>query len=317
MIELYRMDDGTVHRVDEIGDGVWVKLTAPTTEEVEKIAASLSGVDPADIAAANDPEEKTRVEYAEGYSLVLVDISVPESRHGLDVFKTIPLGVLVLEHNVITVCAQNTPILRPTQSLSLGGLRTRERRCFLYQILLRTALLYQHDLSTIDRMRREFEEKVRDDTDENDLVALHELESTLVYFATSLRGNGGVLTRLQRSARLRPGPSNEDLLDLLEDAVVETQQAIEMSQIYRDVIDGTRELTSSLMDLRLNGVMQRLTSITLILSIPTVISGLYGMNVNGSGMPFASLSYAFGLIRLITAAICVALALWLVRRRWM
>lgn len=314
MIELYCMDEGTTHQTDVIEDGVWIKLTAPTADEVEEIASSLSGVDPADIAAANDPEEKTRVEYEDDYSLVLVDIPVPEVRHGLNVYQTIPLGVLLLEHNIVTVCAQDTPILNPFQSFPSHGLSTRQRRRFLYQILLRTALLYQHDLSSIDRMRREFEEKVQDDTSEDDLVGLHELESTLVYFATSLGGNGSVMTRLQRSSRLRPDPSNEDLL---EDAVTETQQAIEMAQIYRDIIDGTRNLTSSLMDLRLNSVMQRLTSITLILSIPTVISGLYGMNVNSNGMPFANMEYAFGLICLITAVVCLVLSLWLVHRKWM
>ena len=314
MIELFRTDEGVTHQVDEIADGVWVKLTAPSLAEAEKIASCLNGVDPADIVAANDPEEKTRVQYEEGYSLVLVDIPVPEKRNGLDTYHTIPLGVIVLAHNVITVCAEDTPILAPQTPSWSNGLSTRARRIFLCKILFSTALLYQHCLTGIDRERQEFEDKMRKSTSEDDLIALHELESTLVYFATSLRGNGSVLTRLQTSARLHPGPSNEDLL---EDAAIETQPAIEMAQIYRDMIEGTRNLSSSLMDLRLNGVMQRLTSITLILSIPTVISGLYGMNVNLEGMPLAELPAAFGIICLFTAAICLVLSLWLRHRRWM
>lgn len=314
MIELYRTDDGVTHRVEEIGDGVWVKLTAPTQDEVESVASQLSGVDPADIAAANDPEEKTRVEYEESYTLVLVDIPVAVVRYGLETYRTIPLGVLVLAHNVITVCAQDTQILDPQQPTSGHRLSTRTRRQFLYLVLLRCAFLYQRDLRNIDRLRSEFEEKIKDTTSEDDLMGLHELESTLVYFATSLRGNGSLLDRLQRSQRLHPGPSNEDLL---EDAIVETQQAIEMSQIYRDIIDGTRSLSSSLLDSRLNAVMQRLTSITLILSIPTVISGLYRMNVETSGMPFAGLPQAFGIICAITAIVCLILSIWLAHRRWM
>jgi magnesium transporter len=299
--------------VDQIGDWVWVKLTAPSLDEVEAVASRLSGVDPADIAAANDPEEKSRVVYEKDFSFVLIDIPVDEVRHGVSTFDTIPLGIIVCERNVITVCAQDTPILTPGRVGSGQELSTRERRRFLYRILLRAALLYQRDLRSIDRQRRDFEEKIKRDTTEKDLMSLHEVETTLVYFATSLRGNGSVLARLQRSGRLHPGQSTEDLLD---DAATETQQAIEMAQIYRDIMDGTRNLLSSLMDSRLNNVMERLTSITLILSIPTVISGLYGMNVDLSWMPLAQVPHGFGIIG-GTAIVCVVLSVILVRRGWM
>ena len=314
MIELYRTDDAGTHAVDEIDDWVWIKLTSPSLDEIESVASQLQGVDPADIAAANDPEEKSRVEYEEAFSLVLIDIPVDDVRHGVSTYETIPLGILILEHNVITVCAQDTPILSPGRAGSGLELSTRLRRQFLYRILLRAALLYQRDLRCIDRQRREFEEKIKKSTTEADLMSLHEVETTFVYFATSFRGNGSVLTRLQRSGRLHPGPSTEDLL---EDAATETQQAIEMAQIYRDIMDGTRNLVSSLMDSRLNNVMQRLTSITLILSIPTVISGLYGMNVDLSWMPLANVPHGFGIICGGTAIVCVILSIILVRRGWM
>lgn len=314
MIELYRTDQMGTHAVDEIGDFVWVKLTSPSSEEVQKVASCLGTVDPDDIAAANDPEEKSRVDYEENFSLVLIDIPVDDVRHGVQTFQTIPLGILVLERNVITVCAQDTSILRTGRAGSGQGLSTRLRRQFLYRILLRAALQYQRDLRTIDRQRREFEEKLKKTTTESDLMSLHELETTLVYFATSLRGNGSVLSRMQHSGRLHPGPSTEDLL---EDAVTETQQAIEMAQIYRDILGGTRDLLSSVMDSRLNNVMQRLTSITLILSIPTVVSGLYGMNVDLSWMPLANIPHGFGIICGGTAVVCVVLSIVLVRRGWM
>lgn len=314
VIKLYRTDDSGTHAVDAIGDWVWVKLTSPSLDEVESVASRLSGVDPAHIAAANDPEEKSRVVYERDFSLVLIDIPVGDVRHGVSTFDTIPLGIIICERNVITVCAQDTPILSTGRVGSGQELSTRERRRFLYRILLRAALLYQRDLRSIDRQRRDFEEKIKKSTTEEDLMSLHEVETTLVYFATSLRGNGSVLTRLQRSGRLHPGQSTEDLL---EDAATETQQAIEMAQIYRDIMGGTRDLLSSLMDSRLNNVMERLTSITLILSIPTVISGLYGMNVDLSWMPLAQVPHGFGIICGGTAIVCVVLSVILVRRGWM
>ena len=107
------------------------------------------------------------------------------------------------------------------------------------------------------------------DTSDTDLIELHELESTLVYFATSLRANSIVLERLRRYKRLEQYPED---MELLEDVMVEYQQAIEMTTIYRDVIDGTRELMSSVIDSKLNNVMKYLTSITIVMAIPTIIS---------------------------------------------
>lgn len=314
MIELYLTDGPETRVVQEIKDWTWIKLTAPTQQEVERVAAALPGLDKDDLMAANDPEEKTRLVHEDTYSLILVDVPTREIRHDIETYNTIPLGIILMPRNVITVCAEDTQALTPFHAGRVRGFSTRMRISFIYQILLRTSLLYQQALSVVNHKRIEFEEHISSMTGERDLVSLHELESTLVYFATSLRGNGGVLARLAHSERVKPGPEDEELL---EDAIVENQQAVEMAQIYHDIIDGTRNLMSTVMDSRLNNVMQRLTSITLILSIPTVISGLYGMNVDLNWMPLALSPHGFGIICFVTSVICVALAIWLVRKGWM
>jgi magnesium transporter len=138
------------------------------------------------------------------------------------------------------------------------------------------------------------------------------LESTLVYFATSLRANGNVLDRLTRYKRLEQYPEDKELLD---DVIIENKQAIEMTGIYRDIINGTRELMSSVLDKRLNNVMKTLTSITLIMAVPTVISGIYGMNFSG-GMPFADAPFGFTLICIIIVVVCIFM-LWFLKRKKM
>lgn len=164
----------------------------------------------------------------------------------------------------------------------------------------------------IDKTRTEIEERVGDDTDDSDLINLHELESTLVYFATSLRANGVVLDRLTRYKRLEQYPEDKELLD---DVIVENRQAIEMTSIYRDIINGTRELMSSLLDNRLNNVMKYLTSITIVMAIPTVISGLYGMNVEEKWMPLANTAHGFLIICMLTMLICVITMVFLRRKK--
>ena len=218
MIELYLTDGPETRVVTEIQDWTWIKLTAPTPTEIDRVAAALPRLDRDDLMAANDPEEKTRLEHDDNYSLILIDVPTYEMRHGIDTYNTIPLGIILMERNVITVCAENSEVLTPFHAGRVRGFSTRMRISFVYQILLRTSLLYQRALTIVDRKRIEFEGHIESMTDERDLMSLHELESTLVYIATSLRGNGGVLARLAHSERLKPGPEDEELL---EDAIVE------------------------------------------------------------------------------------------------
>ena len=190
---------------------------------------------------------------------------------------------------------------------------TKKRLRFVYQILYRTAAMYHLNVRIIDKSRTEIEERIVDKTEDMDLIDLHELESTLVYFATSLRANSVVLDRLTRYKRLEQYPEDKELLD---DVIVENRQAIEMTSIYRDIINGTRELMSSVIDNRLNNVMKYLTSITVVMAVPTVISGLYGMNVDEKWMPFSDTPYGFLIICVLTLLICV-LTLWFLRKKKM
>ena len=310
MIQLYRSFGREMRKVDEIVPGTWVELTSPTAEEAQRVAETF-GIDQDDVLAAIDPEEKARIQTEDNYTLIVVDIPAREERHHEQAYNTIPLGIILTDDGVLTVCSEETSVLSSFHDARIRDLSTENRLAFVYRIMLRIALRYQQVLANIDRTRREYEEHIEDVEDERDLVRLHELESTLVYFSTSLRGNVNVLNRLTRYGHLHQ-PEDRDILD---DAIVENQQAIEMAQIYREIIDGTRELVSTLMDSRLNAVMERLTSITLVLSIPTIVSGAYGMNVDGAWMPLSAAPNGFHIINLITVLICVGLALVLHKRR--
>ena len=311
MLTLYRTEKSKLVQAESLDEGIWACLTAPVNEELAYVADAL-GIDFDDLAAATDLEERARVQVEVGYALVIFDVPVTEVRNDVATYDTIPLGVILAKDCVVTVCSAEAPVLSQLSNNGIRGLDTTRPINFLYQILYQNALMYQRALFSIDRRRIAFEEKIGSPASEEDLVGMHELESTLVYFQTSLRGNSNVLHRVDRSVRIRGTENDEELLD---DAIIENQQAIEMATIYHDIIDGTRELFSQVMEARLNTVMQRLTSITLILSIPTVIGGLYGMNVNLEYMPLALGAHGFGIICLICVVICVVLAWWLWRKR--
>ena len=291
MISKYITENGKFRQIDEFMPGTWINLTAPTQDESLEIARRYN-VDLADIRAALDDEESSRVDVNDDYVLILFDIPSVEIRHNQEAYTTIPLGVVWTDDAIITVCSAQVR--------------------FTYQIMYRTSMLYQSYLRIIDRRRLEMEERMGGATEDADIVNLHEMESNLVYFDTSLRANRMVVDRLTRYSGIRKFPEDQELLD---DVIVENLQAIEMTQIYRDILKGTRELMSTFIDNRLNNIMKLLAAITIVMSIPTIISGLYGMNVNGNGMPFSKEPWGFMIICVLTLVICIVVTIVLRKKK--
>ena len=312
MMKIYRTQDKQLTRATDFTEGVWVCMTAPTQEEVREVAATLD-IEPADLQAALDPEESARIALEDGYTVILVDIPVKPAGQGEGVYTTVPLGILLTQDLIITVCSVETAVLGDFAACRVRGFSTRKKMRFVYQILYRAATLYQQELRLIDRRRQSIEKNLTGTLRDSDLMELHGLESSMVYFATSLRANLTVLDRLTRYKRLEQYPDDRELLD---DVIVELRQASEMTGMYRDDIKGTRELFSSILDNRLNNAMKYLTSITLIMAVPTVISGLYGMNVNLDGMPFANSFWGFTIVCGIIVAVCLVSA-WILHKKHM
>ena len=303
MIKFYRTDHKVLSEITEYEDNMWGCMTKPTVDETKLIAEDFE-IDLAEVRAALDDEESSRVEVEDGYTLILVDIPSAEVRNNQNAYTTIPLGILLVRNAIFTVCGTETPVLTYFSQNLVRGFSTKKKMRFVYQILLRTTNMYQAFLRVIDKRRSEIEQRVSEenDTEDRDLIHLHELESNLVYFATSLSANRVVLERLTRYERIEQYPEDKELLD---DVIVENRQAIEMTNIYRDIIHGARELVSTILNNRLNNVMKFLTSITLVMAIPTVISGIYGMNVSAAWMPLAKTPYGFTIICVAIAVICV------------
>ena len=312
MRTIYKTDNGILSQMESFEPDVWVNLISPTMDELTEVAEYYD-IDIADVRAALDEEESSRVQMEDGYTLILVDIPFEEIRNEQKAYTTIPLGILLVQSAIITVCSDDTVILNYFYNNRMRGFSTKKKMRFVYQILLRTTNLYQALLRVIDKKRSEIEKRVGSETTEDrDLINLHELESNLVYFATSLSANKVVLERLTRYERIKQYPEDKELLD---DVIVENRQAIEMTNIYRDIIHGARELVSTIINNRLNNVMKFLTSITLVMAIPTIISGLYGMNVSGKWMPLSDTPHGFLIICGLSGAVGLSALLILKRRK--
>ena len=197
MISLYKTDNGIIRELENYEADMWIKMVSPSNDESNFISQKY-GVDLDHIKAALDNDESARIEIEDNYTLILVDIPVSEKRGEYNEYTTVPLGIILCEEVIITVCARDTAILKAFVQKRIKEFSTKKRMRFVYQILYRNAVEYQVDLRKIDKKRTQIESHISEITEDTELIELHELESNLVYFATSLRGNGLILERLTR-----------------------------------------------------------------------------------------------------------------------
>ena len=308
MISIYKTIEDDMVVLDKIEEGCWISAIHPNEEELTFLEEE-TGIDLDDLRAPLDDEERSRIELEDGYNMILVDIPSLDEK---DRYVTIPLGIYMTKEHIITICLEESPVLKAFVNRRVREFYTFKKTRFVFQILYRNAASYLRYLRIIDRKSDQIEEKLHISQKNSELIELLELEKSLVYFTTSLRSNEVVLEKLLRTERVKKYPEDEDLL---EDVIIENKQAIEMTAIYRDIINGTRELLSTIIDNRLNNVMKYLTSITLVMAIPTVISGIYGMNVSGKWMPLSQTPYGFYIVCGIMVLICVIVLLILRKRK--
>ena len=304
MISIYKTVEDELISVDKIEDGCWVYVTRPTTEELERLQDE-TGIDMDDLRAPLDDEERSRVEVEDDYNMILVDVPSLDEK---DRFVTIPLGIYMTKEVIVTLCLEESPVLRAFANKRVREFYTFKKTRFVFQILYRNATSNLRYLRIIDRKSDQIEEKLHISQKNSELIELLELEKSLVYFTTSLRSNEVVLEKLLRTEKIRKYPEDEDLL---EDVIVENKQAIEMANIYSNILSGMMDAFASVISINLNVIMKRMTAISLLLMIPTLIASLYGMNVHNG---LEDSHYGLFVIAIISVAFSI-LSYWMFRRK--
>lgn len=289
--------------------GAWINLMDPSSEELN-IVRKLVGLPLDVLTAALDEEESARMEIENEYILVLID--VPRKRDN-DRYETLPLGIILLPDAIVTVCLEETDVLTCFNRMTARLFDTGKRTRFLFNMLYRSATFFLRYLRQINIRTDEIERHLRQSMKNEELFQLLEMEKSLTYFTASLRTNHMVVDKL---LRLRNNAKVEHLIkiyeedeDLLEDAQVEYRQAIEMVQMYSQILSGMMDAFASIISNNLNMVMKFLTSMTIILAVPTLLASFWGMN---TGVPFEGNLPGFwivGAISLVAAGVS-AFALW-------
>ena len=310
MLRMFRTINGQVEQIQKPENGSWLCLSAPTDVELANVSME-TGIDLADLRAPLDDEERSRVDVEDDYTMIIVDIPTVEERGGRDWYETIPLSIIITQSAIITVCMQDTPVLHPFMEGTIRGFNTYMKTRFILQILYRNATMYLRYLRIIDRESDKLELKLRHSMQNREILMLLELSKTLVYFTTSLKSNEIVMEKLTTLPRLKQYPEDEDLLD---DVITENKQAIEMANIYSGILSGTMDAFASVISNNLNIVMKFLATITIVMSIPTMVSSFYGMNVLSSSMPFATNPYGFVIVIVLSVILTCAVA-WIFAKR--
>ena len=312
MLKIYNTDTET-NVFEEIGEfkkGSWINLVNPSEAEIRKLCENVK-IEEDFIRDALDFEEKARIDYEEDDNTILfvVDVPIIEKNEDNEIYTTMPLGMIVVRDDFfITVSLRKNKVIEDFEKRKIKNFQTYKKSRFIFQILYLNSSYYLTYLKQINKETEIAEYILKNSMKNRELLKLLNLDKSLVYFTTSLKSNEVVMEKTMRGKIIKLYDDDEDIL---EDAITENKQAIEMAKVYNDILNGTMDAYASIISNNLNGVMKTLTSITIVLAVPTMISSFWGMNVK---LPFEN--NPFGFVIMISLAIITTLIVtWWLKKK--
>ncbi len=266
--------DNKLAQVQAFEQLCWVDMVNPTDDEVDDVV-EVTGVSEDMIKAALDEEEPARTEFDEGNSMFVVDCPIIEESESGDTYSTLPLAIIYNKKCIITVCLKGNPVLK---DFITGRIKVfcNKPVAFILNFMYGNAKRFLYCLKQIDRKAHRVQAELGRTLKNEEILQLLELENSLVYFSTSLNSNYKVHEKL---SKVEAVATREDYQDLFDDMVIESSQAIEMCKIYIDILSVSMDAYGSVISNNANDTMKKLTVITILLAIPTMIAGFWGMNV--------------------------------------
>lgn len=312
MLKIYNTDLETnvTEEIKEFKKGSWISLVNPSDSEIKEVCKNVK-IQEDFIRDPLDFEEKARIEEDEddGTILFIVDVPIIQRDEDNEMYTTMPLGMIVVRDDFfITVSLRKNKVIEDFEKRKVKNIQTYKKTKLIFQILYVNSSYYLSNLKQINKETEIAEYILKNSMKNKELLKLLTLEKSLVYFTTSLKSNELVMERTMRGKIIKLYEEDEDIL---EDAIIENKQAIEMAKIYSDILNGTMEGYASIISNNLNGVMKFLTSITIVLAVPTMISSFWGMNVN---LPFQNSIFGFAIMIFISVILTLLVTWWLKKK---
>ena len=297
---------GSLNAIKEWQPGCWIQVTCPTEEEQQQLEDTYHIPDYF-LSDISDTDERARYEYDDGWMLIILRIPYVKEIRSRTPYTTVPLGIIHKRDVTITVCNFETNMMLDFVSYQQKrGEGFTDYVDMIFRLFLSSAVWYLKRLkqinALIERAKRNLDKEVNNES----LIGLSRLQDSLTYFITSIRGNENLLAKLKFKLQV-----DELDADLIEDVNIEMSQARETTNIYADILESTMDTYSSIINNNMNTTMRTLTSVSIVLMFPTLISSFYGMNlING----LENYRYGF-VVALIISVLVTGVCWWILRRK--
>jgi magnesium transporter len=311
MIQFFKNINHQTIEVDRPENGTWVNLLPPLRQqEFAKLSEELDI--PLDyLTDSLDIDERARFDEEENVKLIV--IKTPTENNSFNesdaYYITIPICIILTHHQIVTVNSFENGAIKKFLN-TFQNRHPDKKNLMVLKIFEKITQTYMEYLKEINQRRNIMEQKLYDSNRNEELLELMRIQKSMVYFVTALRSNELLLLKLARTNFLG---LNEEELAVLEDLAVDMSQALEMANIYTNILSSTLDAFASIISNNMNNVLKRLTSITIILSLPALVTGIYGMNVP---IPYSGSRYAFYIPILLSIGISIIISWYFMKKKW-
>ncbi len=306
MIQYLMKENGKVIEKDHLIPGCWINIKPPFEPNELQNIADFFDIPSDFFTDALDIDERSRYEREENARLILVNTPIlnEKEQENEAVYTTAPIGIILTEQHIITISGQENPVIQQFLDSRVKSWSPDQPELMVLRIFEQIVLRFLACLKRLNLKRHLIESELYNSSQSSDLKQLLRIEKSLVYFVSSLSSNELLKMKMKRTDFLQLG-NDEDLMDLFEDVIIDNSQALDMANIHTNILNGTMEAYASIISNNLNLFVNRLTIITVVLMLPTLIASFYGMNVKG--LPFEDSPYGFGIIVLFSISLSLIL----------
>jgi magnesium transporter len=310
MVQYISFSNGKLVFQDEYSDGIWINIVPPHQKEdleelSEKFQIPLDFLtDPLDI------EERARYDKEDNARLIILSIPYKLSDDDQSLYSTIPLGIILTPDDLITISPKDNIIISRFIEERVKNFNMSNKSYFVLKILEQTALWYLEYLKRLNLKRNLLEQELYNSSRNQELKELLKIEKSLVYFLNSLKADELLLMKMNRTDFLRI-KDNEDYIDYFEDIIVDYSQGLDMANVHTNILSGIMDTYATIISNNFNNFIQRLTYITVLLQVPTLIASFYGMNIT---LPFANFKYMFVALLVLSFSLGISLLYFINKR---
>ena len=311
MITVYRDGDEGLQATDGFPPGSWIHVAKPDEAELERLHTAL-GIPRSFLAAALDPREVARTDSQHDFHLIIVRAPYDFGETGRAPFRTVPLGMITGAEHFITISRHRLDFVHDLNyGYDEAELHTRRANRMILAILGVVGHWFLHYLEELDRRMEDTEDRLADSIENSEMLELLRYEKSLIYMKTGLEWNDQMVSHLQEQPHF---DWTDDDRRLLRDVQIEYRQGFYMAATMQAVLGEMTDAFASLISNNLNVVMKFLAAVTIILTVPMILSSLYGMNV---GLPGEGTYTAFAIILILSVGLAMGVGWWFRRQGWL